>query len=65
MRSFLVHFQVIASVQRHEGFNPKPDLLSEEQLRAFIAKVQANNSLQDQLNTEGAGPVAIARSYDM
>ena len=35
--------------------------MSEEQLKAFIAKVQADKSLQDQLNAEGADPVAIAK----
>ena len=36
--------------------------MSEEQLKAFIAKVQADKSLQDQLNAEGADPVAIAKT---
>ena len=36
--------------------------MSEEQLKAFIAKVQADKSLQDQLNAEGADPVAIAKA---
>ncbi len=35
--------------------------MSEEQLKAFIARVQADKSLQDQLNTESADPVAIAK----
>ncbi len=35
--------------------------MSEEQLKAFIAKVQADKSLQEQLNAEGADPVAIAK----
>ncbi|WP_074165135.1 Nif11-like leader peptide family natural product precursor [Prochlorococcus marinus] len=30
--------------------------------RAFIAKVQADTSLQDQLKVEGADPVAIAKA---
>ena len=37
-------------------------LMSEEQLKAFIAKVQADTSLQEQLKAEGADPVAIAKS---
>ena len=36
--------------------------MSEEQLRAFIAKVQADSSLQEQLKAEGADPVAIAKA---
>ena len=36
--------------------------MSEEQLKAFIAKVQADTSLQEQLNAEGADPVAIAKA---
>jgi len=36
--------------------------MSEEQLKAFIAKVQADASLQEQLKAEGADPVAIAKS---
>ncbi len=36
--------------------------MSEEQLKAFIAKVQADKSLQDQLNAEGADPIAIAKA---
>ena len=39
--------------------------MSEEQLKAFIAKVQADTSLQEQLTTcqqEGADPVAIAKA---
>ena len=36
--------------------------MSEEQLKAFIAKVQADKSLQEQLNAEGAEPVAIAKA---
>ncbi len=35
--------------------------MSEEQLKAFIAKVQADSSLQEQLKAEGADPVAIAK----
>ena len=34
--------------------------MSEEQLKAFIAKVQADPSLQEQLKAEGADVVAIA-----
>ena len=36
--------------------------MSEEQLKAFIAKVQADPSLLEQLNAEGADPVAIAKA---
>lgn len=36
--------------------------MSEEQLKAFIAKVQEDNSLQEQLKAEGADVVAIAKA---
>ena len=36
--------------------------MSEEQLKAFIAKVQADASLQEQLKAEGADTVAIAKA---
>ena len=36
--------------------------MSEEQLKAFIAKVQADTSLQEKLKAEGADPVAIAKA---
>ncbi len=36
--------------------------MSEEQLKAFIAKVQEDSSLQEQLKAEGADPVAIAKA---
>ena len=36
--------------------------MSEEQLKAFLAKVQGDSSLQEQLKAEGADPVAIAKS---
>ena len=36
--------------------------MSEEQLKAFIAKVQADTSLQEHLKAEGADPVAIAKA---
>tara|TARA_B100002052_G_C15656738_1_gene495364 strand:+ start:141 stop:404 length:264 start_codon:yes stop_codon:yes gene_type:complete len=36
--------------------------MSEEQLKAFIAKVQSDPSLQEQLKAEGADPVAIAQT---
>ncbi len=36
--------------------------MSQEQLKAFIAKVQAEKSLQEQLNAEGADVVAIAKA---
>ncbi|ABM78058.1 Hypothetical protein P9303_13111 [Prochlorococcus marinus str. MIT 9303] len=35
---------------------------SEEQLKAFIAKVQADASLQEPLKAEGADVVAIAKA---
>ncbi len=35
--------------------------MSEEQLNAFIAKVQAETSLQEQLTAEGADVIAIAQ----
>ncbi len=36
--------------------------MSEEQLKAFIAKVQLDTLLQEQLKAEGADPVAIAKA---
>ena len=36
--------------------------MSEEQLKAFIAKVQSDASLQEQLQAEGADPIAIAKA---
>ena len=36
--------------------------MSEEQLKAFIAKVQADPSLLEQLKAEGADHVAIAKA---
>ena len=36
--------------------------MPEEQLKAFIAKVQGDKSLQEQLNAEGADAVAIAKA---
>ena len=36
--------------------------MSEEQLKAFITKVQADTSLQEQLKAEDADPVAIAKA---
>ena len=36
--------------------------MSEEQLKAFIAKVQADTSLQEQLKAEGADPITIAKA---
>ena len=36
--------------------------MSEEQLKAFIAKVQEDSSLQEQLMAEGADPIAIAKA---
>ena len=36
--------------------------MSEEQLKAFIAKVQADTSLQEKLKAEGADVVAIAKA---
>ena len=35
--------------------------MSVEQLKAFIEKVQADTSLQERLNAEGADPVSIAK----
>ena len=36
--------------------------MSEEQLKAFIAKVKSDTSLQEQLKAEGADVVAIAKA---
>ena len=36
--------------------------MSEEQLKAFIAKVQADTLLQEQLKAEGADVIAIAKA---
>ena len=36
--------------------------MTQEQLKAFIAKVQTDTSLQEQLKAEGADPVAIAKA---
>ena len=36
--------------------------MSEQQLKAFLTKVQADTSLQEQLKVEGAAPVAIAKA---
>ncbi len=36
--------------------------MSEEQLKAFIAKVQGDKSLQDQLNAEDADVLSIANA---
>ena len=36
--------------------------MSEEQLKAFIAKVQADTSLQEQLKAEGVDVLAIAKA---
>ena len=36
--------------------------MSEEHLKAFIAKVQEDSSLQEQLMAEGADPIAIAKA---
>ena len=36
--------------------------MSEEQLKAFIAKVQADSTLQEQLKAEGADVVAVAKA---
>ena len=36
--------------------------MSEEQLKAFLSKVQSDTSLQEQLKAEGADPVAIAKA---
>ena len=37
---------------------------SEEQLKVFIAKVQADSSLQEQLKAEGVDVVAIAKTAE-
>merc|ERR1712072_555186 len=36
--------------------------MTAQQLKAFITKVQADNSLQEQLKAEDADPVAIAKA---
>ena len=36
--------------------------MSEEQLKAFLAKVKADTSLQEQLKAQGADVVAIAKA---
>ena len=36
--------------------------MSEEQLKAFIAKVQGDTSLQEQLKADGADVIAIAKA---
>ena len=36
--------------------------MSEQQLKAFLAKVQADSSLQEQLKVEGADVIAIAKA---
>ena len=36
--------------------------MSEEQLKAFLEKVKADTSLQEQLKAEGADPIAIAKA---
>ena len=36
--------------------------MSEEQLKAFLEKVKADSSLQEQLKAEGADNVAIAKA---
>ncbi len=36
--------------------------MSEEQIKAFIAKVQSDSSLQEQLKVEGADVVGIAKA---
>ena len=36
--------------------------MSEEQLKAFIAKVQADTSLQEKLKAEGADVISIAKA---
>ena len=36
--------------------------MSEEQLKAFIARIQADTSLQEQLKVEGADVVEIAKA---
>ena len=36
--------------------------MSEDQLKAFIAKAQSDPKLQEQLKAEGADPIAIAKA---
>ena len=36
--------------------------MSEEQLKAFVAKVQSDTALQEQLKAEGADVVALAKA---
>ena len=36
--------------------------MSQEQIKAFIAKVQLDTNLQEQLKAEGADPIAIAKA---
>ena len=36
--------------------------MSEEQLKAFMAKVEGDTNLQEQLKAEGADPIAIAKA---
>ena len=40
-------------------------MLSEEQLKAFIAKVQAGPPLQEQPKSEGDGVVAVAKTVGL
>ena len=44
-----------------QSVNACTNFMSEEQLKAFIAKVQADSSLQEQLKAEGADVIAIAK----
>ena len=62
MAGFLLPSQFTVSIPYYEVDNPNPHLMSEEQLKAFIAKVQGDKSLQEKLNAEGADPVAIAKA---
>ena len=39
--------------------------MSEEQLKAFIAKVQADTSFQEQLKAEDADVIAIAKADEL
>ena len=56
----LLHFKSLPLFNAIHYFYSQP-LMSEEQLKAFIAKVQVDKSLQEKLNAEGADPLAIGK----
>ncbi len=62
MAGFLLPSQFTVSIPYYEVDNPNPHLMSEEQLKAFLSKVQGDKSLQEQLIAEGADVVAIAKA---